>query len=255
MSERGWQRREVVAVIPARAGSRGISGKNLCSLGGHPLIAWAIEAGLRARRVDRVLVSTDDEEIRATAHRYGAGVPFLRPPELARDDTPDLPVFQHVLAWLDREGVRPRLLVQLRPTSPLRPPGMVDEGVGLLLSRTAADSVRSVTPSSQNPYKMWRDENGRLKPLQGSLAEELFNLPRQRLPATLWQTGHLDVVRPDVVVAGSMTGSWIAGLKVPVAYAVDVDGMEDIELAEWRIRRGGLALERPELRVGARRLA
>src|SRR5262249_7126007 len=117
----------VVAIVPARGGSKAIPRKNVRLLGGVPLIAYSIEAGLTARTVDRVIVSTDDEEIAAVARRFGAEVPFMRPAALAGDSTPDLPVFQHALDWLDaHEGYRPEIVVQLRPTSPLRPPDCVD---------------------------------------------------------------------------------------------------------------------------------
>src|SRR5512136_151314 len=109
---------EVLAFIPARGGSKSIPRKNIRSFAGHPLIAYSIAAGLAAESVTRVIVSTDDEEIAAVARRYGAETPFLRPAELSQDNTPDLPVFQQALEWLDEnEGYRPEILVQLRPTS------------------------------------------------------------------------------------------------------------------------------------------
>src|SRR5512147_323733 len=108
---------EVLAIIPARGGSKGIPRKNIKEFAGHPLIAYSIAAGLQAQAVTRVIVSTDDDEIASVALRYGAEVPFMRPSELAEDTTADLPVFQHALAWLEeREGYRPLMVVQLRPT-------------------------------------------------------------------------------------------------------------------------------------------
>src|SRR5262244_2439518 len=122
----------IVAIVPARGGSKSIPRKNIRPFGGVPLLAYSIEAGLSARLVDRVIVSTDDDEIAAIARRSGADVPFMRPPELAGDATPDLPVFQHALNWLDvHEGSRPDIVVQLRPTSPLRPPDCVDRAIEL----------------------------------------------------------------------------------------------------------------------------
>src|SRR5215472_8005549 len=121
---------EILAMIPARGGSQGIPGKNLRPLAGRPLIAWSIAAAQQSRLVSRILVSTDDEEIAAVARAYGAEVPFIRPADLALNDTRDLPVFQHAIDWLERnEGYVPDVVVQLRPTSPLRPPGLLDEAV------------------------------------------------------------------------------------------------------------------------------
>jgi N-acylneuraminate cytidylyltransferase len=244
----------VVAVIPARGGSKGLPRKNLRFLGGHPLLAWSIAAGRASAAVDAVIVSTDDEEIAAVARAYGADVPFLRPHDLARDDTPDLPVFEHALGWLAAEhGQAPEALVQLRPTSPLRPAGLVDEGLALFRRHPEADSLRAVTSPSQTPYKMWRLRGSLLDPLLGSMDEELFNSPRQRLPAVYWQTGHLDVVRASTILdRRSMTGRKVLAFPVDPRYALDIDSLEQLELAEWLLEREALDVVRPS---AARRCA
>ncbi len=227
----------VLALIPARGGSKGIPRKNIRPFAGHPLIAYSIAAGLQAETVDRVVVSTDDEEIARIAREYGAEVPFLRPAHLALDDTPDYPVFRHALEWLERhEGYRPDVVVQLRPTSPLRPRDLVDRGVRLLLEHPEADSVRAVVPSGQNPFKMWRlGDDGYLQPLLSLPGEpEPYNAPRQRLPQTFWQTGHLDVFwRRTVFEQGSLTGRRVLPLMVDPRYTVDLDNEWDWERAEW----------------------
>ncbi len=228
---------EVLALIPARGGSKGIPRKNIRLFAGHPLIAYSIAAGLQAETVTRVIVSTDDEEIAAIAREYGAEVPFLRPAHLALDDTPDYPVFLHALRWLEeREGYRPDIIVQLRPTSPIRPRDLVDRGVRLLLEHPEADSVRAVVPSGQNPFKMWRiEDDGYMRPLLSVEGiPEPYNTPRQRLPQTFWQTGHLDVMwRRTLLEKGSMTGRRILPLLVEPRYTVDLDNPWDWERAEW----------------------
>lgn len=228
---------EVLALIPARGGSKGIPRKNIRLFAGHPLIAFSIAAGLQAETVTRVIVSTDDEEIAAIAREYGAEVPFLRPAHLALDDTPDYPVFLHALRWLEeREGYRPDIIVQLRPTSPIRPRDLVDRGVRLLLEHPEADSVRAVVPSGQNPFKMWRiEDDGYMRPLLSVEGiPEPYNAPRQRLPQTFWQTGHLDVMwRRTLLEKGSMTGQRILPLLVEPRYTVDLDNPWDWERAEW----------------------
>ena len=161
---------EVLALIPARAGSKGIPRKNIRPFAGHPLIAYSIAAGRQANSVTRVIVTTDDEEIAEVARTYGAEVPFLRPVELAGDRTLDLPVFQHALNWLaQNEGYHPQAVVQLRPTTPIRPPDLVDRSVALLLAHPEADSVRGITAAHQNPFKMWLmdSENSPIRPLTG----------------------------------------------------------------------------------------
>src|SRR3990172_9041002 len=112
---------EILALIPARGGSKGIPRKNIRTFAGHPLIAWSIAAAKQSELVSRVVVSTEDEEIAAVAREYGAETPFLRPVELAQDRATDLPVFEHALKWFeDVESYRADVIVQLRPTSPLR---------------------------------------------------------------------------------------------------------------------------------------
>jgi N-acylneuraminate cytidylyltransferase len=193
------------------------------------------------------VVSTDDDEIADVALRHGADVPFRRPGSLAEDETPDLPVFAHALRWLEQDrGWRPELVVQLRPTSPFRPPGMVDDAVTLLRAHPAASSLRAVTSPGQNPFKMWRLDGSYLVPLHGGMGEELFNEPRQRLPPIFWQTGHVDVVRPRTILdEGSMTGSRIVSYVVDPRHAVDIDTNEQWAFAEWLLERGGLEIERP----------
>ncbi|HEX2194610.1 MAG TPA: acylneuraminate cytidylyltransferase family protein, partial [Candidatus Limnocylindria bacterium] len=121
-----------VAIIPARGGSKGLPRKNLRLLGGEPLVVHTVRAALAARRVDRVLVSTDDAAIARAARRAGADVPFRRPPELATDHAATLPVVQHAVAWLEDHGQRVDVVVTLQPTSPLRGPAEIDAVVALL---------------------------------------------------------------------------------------------------------------------------
>ena len=241
---------EVLALIPARGGSKGIPRKNINLFAGYPLISYSIAAGLQAESVTRVLVSTDDVEIAEVAREWGAETPFLRPAELAQDQTTDLPVFQHALHQLkENEGYSPDLVIQLRPTSPIRPRHCVDEAVALMQQHPEADSVRGVVPSGQNPYKMWR-LNGKehamtpLMSLEG--VAEPFNAPRQSLPSTYWQTGHIDVIRPQVILSqDSMSGKTILPYLIDPHYTVDIDTPFDWLRYEWLVRNGGLDMVDP----------
>ncbi len=244
------KRAEVLAIIPARGGSKGLPRKNVRPLAGYPLIAYSIVAGLQAKTVTRTIVSTDDEEIAAVARDFGAEIPFMRPAEFAQDNTLDLPVFQHALGWLaQHEGYFPDVVVQLRPTSPLRPPSLVDDAVNLLLTDTEIDSVRGVVPSGQNPHKMWRvdAQSGRMRPLLTvDGVPEAYNAPRQALPLTYWQTGHIDAIRPRVIVEqNSMSGMVIQGLMIDLRYTVDIDGLLDLQKAEWLLDNTGLQIVSP----------
>src|SRR5512147_189305 len=223
---------KVCALIPARGGSKSIPRKNIRLFAGHPLIAWSIAAGLQAKSISRVIVSTDDEAIAAVAREYGAETPFLRPSEFAQDRTTDFPVFEHALKWLEEiEGYKPDIVVQLRPTSPIRPVDMVDNAVSILVQHADADSVRGVVPAAQNPHKMWRF-NGYDAPMNPLLRvdgiTEPYNAPRQILPPVYWQTGHIDAIRASTITAKqSMTGNVVYPLVIDPRYTVDIDNPSD----------------------------
>lgn len=244
---------EVLVIIPARGGSKGIPGKNIRAFHGSPLIAWSIAAAQQSELVTRVIVSTDDEKIAAVARACGAETPFLRPAEFAQDKTTDLPVFEHALKWLaENENYHPDVVVQLRPTSPIRPRGLVDEAVRILLRHPDADSVRGVVPAGQNPHKMWRLPAGENGPMQNLLPvegiEEPYNAPRQILPNIFWQTGHIDAIRPAAILGGSMSGKTIYPLLIDPKFTVDLDNLNDWMRAEWLAAFGGLEMVAPDAR-------
>jgi len=245
---------DILALIPARGGSKGIPQKNIREFAGFPLIAWSIAAGLQAKSVSRVIVSTDDDRIADVAREYGAEVPFMRPHELAQDRTPDLPVFEHALKWLeDIEGYKPDYIVQLRPTSPIRPTDLVDGAIRILVKNPDADSVRGVVPAGQNPYKMWRF-NGYDSPLKPLLdvdgIVEPYNAPRQILPQAYWQTGHIDAIRTTTIThKGSLTGEVVYPLVIDTRYTVDIDTVADWEKYEALVFRGGMDMVTPHGRV------
>jgi N-acylneuraminate cytidylyltransferase len=239
---------EILAVVPARGGSKSLPQKNIRTFVGHPLLAYSIAAGLQSSLVNRVVVSTDDEQTAAIAKSYGAEVPFLRPSELALDTTPDLPVFLHVLKWLaEEQGYRPDIVVQLRPTTPIRPVDCVDRGIAILIENPQADSVRAVVHAGQNPFKMWRiSEAGELRPLLDEGIHEAYNQPRQKLPLTYWQTGHVDIIRRQVITEKkSMTGDIILPLVLDPQYTVDIDSALDWERAEWKVQQSDFEIIRP----------
>jgi len=241
---------EVLALIPARGGSKGIPRKNIRPFAGYPLIAYSIAAALQADTVTRVIVSTDDQEIAEVAHCFGADTPFLRPEELATDQSTDLPVFQHALTWLTKhEHYHPDVILHLHATSPVRPPGILDQAVRLLREHAQAECVRSVVSPGQNPYKMWQIDpgSGHMLPLlnvQG--IAEPYNTPRQWLPAAYLQTGHVNAIRPATILAGSMSGKTILPIIMDDAYEVDLDTLADWERGEWLVTQRKLKMIWPE---------
>lgn len=235
---------EVLALIPARGGSKSIPHKNILPFAGHPLIAHSIAAARAAETVSRVIVSTDDPEIAAVARRYGAETPFLRPEEHAQDNTPDLPVFIHTLEWLaEREDYHPDIIVQLRPTSPLRRVDHIDQAVFRLMQNPAADAVRTVCVPFQNPFKMWTiAADGFMQPLLSTKYQEPYNMPRQALPEVYWQTGYVDACWADTILAkNSMTGERILPLVIDPDEWIDIDSLDDWRRAERLVEQGEIA--------------
>lgn len=232
---------EALVIIPARGGSKSIPRKNIRTFAGYPLIAFSIAAGLASERISRVIVSTDDEEIAEIAKEYGAEVPFLRPEELSKDITPDLPVFQHALEWLQsNDQYQPQIVVQLRPTSPLRQKEHIDQAVRRLSERPDADSIRTICIPFQNPYKMWRiGADGFMQPLISTNVSEAYNLPRQALPEVYWQTGYVDAAWSKTMLdKNSMTGDSILPLEIGAEEWIDIDSPDDWIRAERLFESG-----------------
>jgi CMP-N,N'-diacetyllegionaminic acid synthase len=232
---------DVLALIPARGGSKALPRKNVLPLAGKPLIAHSIEHALAAETIARTIVSTEDDEIADVSRAAGAEVPFIRPAELAQDDSPDLDVFRHALLWLDEhEGYRPALVVHLRPTHPIRRPERIDEAVRAIAADPEADSLRSVCWPAQTPYKMWRVTGGYLEAiLEVEGVPDAHSRPRQTLPEIWWQNGYVDVIRPRTILElGSMTGRRILPFVVddPI---VDIDYEDALRRAEDLLSGGG----------------
>lgn len=224
-----------LAVIPARAGSKGLPGKHLRRIGGEPMIVHTIRAALAARSVDRVVVSTNDAAVARVARRAGAEVPFRRPDELAADDTPTEPVIAHAVAWAERDGMRVDVVVTLQPTSPLRDAGQIDAAVQLL-DGASVRSVASVAaldlPSS----------------VVGSLIGDRFapfgdvHDPRRQVAHVAARlTGGIYVTRRDLLAEGRLLDERPAALLVEPATAIDVDTEADLRAARlaWRRKHRG----------------
>jgi N-acylneuraminate cytidylyltransferase len=236
-------RPEVLALIPARGGSKSIPRKNVLVIGGKPLIAHSIAQARASRQITRTIVSTDDEEIARVAREHGAEVPFMRPAQFAGDRSTDLEVFRHALEWLrDHGGYRPEIVVHLRPTGPVRRVERIDAAVTAMLEHPEADSLRSVGMPIQTPYKMWRMVNGRLEPLlRLPGVPEAHSSPRQGLPPVYWQNGYVDIVRPRVVLEkGMMAGDSVLPFVVdePILELDYPESIPAIEAALEALARG-----------------
>lgn len=227
---------DCLAVIPARGGSRSVPRKNIRLLGGKPLIAWTIEQALSCPSLDRVIVSTDDAEIADIARKYGAEVPFMRPVELAQDDTPDLPVCRHALSWLaEQENYSPEIVVWLRPTAPLRTVQDVEAAIRIMLD-TGADSVRSVCEVEHHPYWMKRLDGDRLAPFIAGKDEGTY-FQRQLLPSTYRLNGAVDLMRTKAVMEQAVLfGGDVRGYVMPAERSVDLNIEIDFAIVELLLK-------------------
>jgi CMP-N-acetylneuraminic acid synthetase len=221
----------VVAVITARGGSKGVPGKNLRELCGKPLIAYTIESALEAKRLARVIVSTDDDAIAEMSQRLGADVPFMRPASLAEDRSPTLPVLQHAVRWLTEHDEPADAICLLQPTCPLRRPGLIDECIEKL-ETTGADSVVTMSPLPLEFHPYWTylpSDDGTFRLLTG----ERDPIPRrQDLPPAYHRDGSVYLTRSDVLLGGSLYGDRLAGVVTDPATRINIDTWDDWRHAE-----------------------
>jgi len=229
---------QVLGIITARGGSKGIPRKNIAPLLGRPLLAYTAETS-KASCLARIVLSTDDEEIVSVGRSLGLEVPFMRPPELARDDTPTIPVLQDVVRKIEAGGYRYDAVMVLQPTNPLRRVEDIDGAVALL-DKTGADSVISVCDvGEKHPARMkFMGADGRL--IDPPFAESFEGQRRQDLPPLYLREGSIYLVRTQVLMAeSSLKGKDCRGWVIPPERAVNIDSPFDFYLAEQAMRKLG----------------
>lgn len=222
----------VLAVIPARSGSKSVVNKNIRDFNGKPMLAHSIEHAKASKHINRIILSTDSQEYALIGQKYGAEIPFIRPEQYATDEALDIDVFYHCLKFLDeKEGYKVDIVVQLRPTYPIRDVEDIDKMIELLQTNKEIDSVRSIAPATEIPYKMWkRNEEGMLTPILTEI-KEAYNMPRQDLPKIYYQNASIDVTRGDIILKEhSMSGQRIYGYELQQNF--DIDTEEDFIMAE-----------------------
>lgn len=221
--------KEIVCVIPARGGSKGIPGKNLVELHGKPLLAWSIMAAKESNVFDRIIVSTDCEKIARVTREWGAEVPFIRPPELARDEIHSVHVVLHALDWLEREeGGIPEGVMMLLPTSPLRQANDISGAVDLF-RREKAPSVVSVVDLGKYMTNL-RYLNGTR--LERVAPEENRNAQRQGHKKLHSVNGSIFLARPEVLrTSGSFHVDGALGYVMDGINSIDINALEDLALA------------------------
>lgn len=221
----------VLGIVPARGGSKGVPRKNIQLVNGKPLLQYTAEAALQTKRLSRVILTTDDEEIADIGRRCGLEVLFLRPPELAADDTPTLPVLQHAVRWLEERGDHYRSVCLLQPTNPVRSPDDIDACIALLESKST-DSVITVrrVPDEYNPHWVYFEDGKGCLHLSTGSGTPITR--RQALPPAYHRDGAVYVMRRDVLmVENSLYGKRVRGYAINSDCWVNIDTPEDLEQA------------------------
>ncbi|MBC8508589.1 MAG: acylneuraminate cytidylyltransferase family protein [Anaerolineales bacterium] len=227
----------ILGLIPARGGSKAIPRKNVAELAGKPLIAYTCAAALDSQGLTRVILNTDDPEIADVGRACGVDVPFMRPEELAEDDTPILPVIQHALIWLqEQQNFLVDIVVLLQPTSPLRRAEHIDSAIDLLM-KSGADTVVSVVavPHNFNPVSvMHLNLQGNLIPFEAGPTI----LRRQDKPRVFARNGPAVLaVRRETIECDRLYGNVVLPLEMGRIESLDIDDADDLALAEFWLER------------------
>lgn len=230
--------KNIIAIIPARGGSKGVPQKNIIDLGGFPLIAFSIVAAKISKIISRVIVSTDSPKIAEIAKKYGAEVPFLRPKKFAKDFSPDIEFVLHAIKWLkNKENYRPDYIVHLRPTTPLREPELIDEAVDRITKNQEATSLRSAHELSESPHKFFKIKNGFFVGLfPEDNQPDHQNMVRQTFPPTYHPNGYVDVIKTDTAEKMSLIhGPKILPFITPLV--TELDTISDLDYIKFDLSR------------------
>ncbi|SHH20385.1 acylneuraminate cytidylyltransferase family protein [Tepidibacter thalassicus] len=227
---------EILAIIPARGGSKGVFRKNIKNFNGKPLIAWTIEAAKKSKYVNKVLVNTEDEEIAQISRKYGADIPFLRPENLAKDDTPTMEVIIHALNKLKENfNYNPEYTLLLQCTSPLRNKNHIDEAIELIIDKNV-DSVISVTEVEHTPFWMKRiDDNGYLEDFI-EYDKKIFTR-RQDFPKLYRLNGAIYIAKTEKLLEFRDFE-----MKKTIPYvmdrvsSIDIDSLDDFNIAQFYMK-------------------
>ena len=236
---------QVLALIPARGGSKRIKNKNIKLLAGKPLLAYTIEAALASNLIDRTVVSTDSQEVAAVARSHGAEVPFLRPGEIASDDSTEFEFHVHALEWLKTHtGYSPQLIVNLYPTTPFRKTETIEKAINRIVAFPDADSLRSVTKCQEHPYKMWKLDGDLLKPFVPTERGYECTLSYHLLPEVYKQNASIYITKPETLRNfGNTVGKKVVAFLMDKTESHDINFEYDFYVAEYLL--SGVNYEEP----------
>jgi len=228
---------DIVAVIPARSGSKGVRNKNIYPLDNKPLLAFSIAAAKKTQSIDRVFVSTDSQQYAKIALEYGAEIPFLRPKEISQDKSTDYECMDHFLSWYDKTNHSiPTYIVHLRPTTPLRDPALIDKAIQEMIDNKKSTALRSIHEMSESAYKSFELSDSLLKCIgTGSYELDHANNARQSFPTTYIANGFVDVLKSEFILKNKLIhGNKVIGFITP--FTVEVDTYDDIDYIEHLIQ-------------------
>ncbi len=233
--------KNIVCIIPARSGSKGIKDKNILNLGGHPLIAWSITTAKQSKLINRIIVSTDSKKYQQISLDYGAEVPFLRPSNISKDDSTDLEFFKHVLDFLKKDSYSPDLFVHLRPTTPLRDSLVVDKAIKNF-DKEKYTSLRSVHKLNTPIHKTFKIENNQLVSfVESDKSIDKFNEPRQKFIESYQANGYVDIVNPNFIIQTNLLhGDKCKAFITERTY--DIDEENDFKDLEYIVMKEKLTL-------------
>ena len=230
---------DIIAIIPARSGSKSLVDKNILELSGHPLIAYSIAAAKLSRKIDRVIVSTNSQEYADIAKQYGAEVPFIRPNKYSTDESTDKDFFVHAMSWIqENEGNAPEYWVHLRPTTPLRDIKVIDSAIDEMISDRSATSLRSGHKAPESPLKWFIKDGLHFK---GFVNGEDYNLPKEAFEQVYIPDGFIDIVKLSFVMNNKeIHGDKMIGFESPVCS--EVDSIEEFNYIQYQLDKNGSSL-------------
>jgi N-acylneuraminate cytidylyltransferase len=229
----------VIAIIPARSGSKSLIDKNIRLLSGHPLIAYSIAIVKLSQKIDRVIVSTNSERYADIAKQYGAEVSFMRPDKYSTDAATDKGFLVHAMSWIkENEGSVPEYWVHLRPTTPLRSVEIVDSAINEIMQSKNATSLRSGHKAPESPLKWFVKDNCYFK---GLVDGENYNLPKEAFEQVYIPDGFVDVVKSSFVMnSEEIHGDKMIGFESPVC--AEVDSVEEFDYIQYQLDKNGSKL-------------
>jgi CMP-N,N'-diacetyllegionaminic acid synthase len=224
----------IIAIIPARCGSKSIKDKNIKFLSGHPLLAYSVAAAKLSNKIERVIVSTNSIKYAEIAKKYGAEVPFIRPDVYSTDTSTDRDFLVHAINWLNNnDDYFPEYLVHLRPTTPLREVRIIEKAIDMIQHNPVATSLRSGHKAPESPFKWLRRDGNYFK---GLLDKEEFNLPKENFSEVYIPDGYIDILRASFLVENdTIHGDKMIAFESPVC--TEVDSPEEFSYLQYQINK------------------